>query len=304
MTISLRKLHYFVAAAEEGSITAAAQRLYISQPSISLAISDLEKSFKQPLFIRKPSSGVILTPTGQHILIKAQALLAHAREFQSTASTVGSTLSGKIRVACFVNLAPMHFASLLANFKYRYPNIQVEFYDRDQAEIFDGVRSAKYEVALTFDLGESNDFEEFDVIKVAKVPPHAILGKDHRLANETVVSLRDLVDEPLILMDLPHSREYLLSLFTVIDMRPNLKYLPRSFEMVRSLAGNHLGYGLLGLVPQGGHTYDGSLVKSVPLKEPVRALNMVVIKLKEVPMRKIAHVFLEFIRSHFNPSEN
>lgn len=299
MNLSLLKLRYFVTTAEEGSITAAAQRLHISQPSISAAISQLEDSLKLPLFIRKSSSGLILTPGGQQILSKARALLAHADEFQTTASTLNSEVSGRIRVACFVNLAPIHFASLLAKFKEKFPYIEVDFYDRDQSEIFDGIRNAKYELALTFDLGEPNEFDEFKVIFVAKIPPHAILAKNHRLAKQQSVSLKELSPEPLILMDLPHSREYLLSLFSFLKLHPNLKYLPRSFEMVRALAGNGLGYGLLGLVPKTTSTYDGSQVVSLPLKESVRYLNMIVIQLKQMPTRQVVETFTLFIKNHF-----
>jgi len=299
MNISLLKLRYFVTTAEEGSITAAAKRLYISQPSISTAISQLEDSLRLSLFIRKSASGVILTPAGQQILSKARALLAHADEFHTTASTLNSEVSGKIRVACFVNLAPMHFASLLAKFNEQFPYIEVEFYDRDQSEIFDGIRNAKYELALTFDLGEPSEFDEFKVIPVAKVPPHAILAKNHRLAKQQTVSLKELSPEPLILMDLPHSREYLLSLFSFLQLHPNLKYLPRSFEMVRALAGNGLGYGLLGLVPQTTSTYDGSQVVSLPLEESVGYLNMIVIQLKQMPTRQIVEIFTLFIKNYF-----
>jgi len=297
MDFSLRNLRYFVTTAEEGSVTAAARRLYISQPSVSAAISHLEESFNQQLFIRKPACGVILTPAGQQLLSKARVLLAHAEEFQTMAGALNSELSGRIRMACFVNLAPMHFASLLASFKRSYPDVEVEFHDRDQAEILDGIRDARYELALTFDLGE---LDEFDVTPVAKIPPHAILEKNHRLAGQSAVSLEELSPEPLILMDLPHSREYLLSLFSMLNLRPNLKYLPKSFEMVRALAGNGLGYGLLGLVPRAAHTYDGSIVISLPLTEPVRSLNIVVVQLKQMPMRHVANTFIQFTKEYFS----
>jgi DNA-binding transcriptional LysR family regulator len=239
----------------------------------------------------------MLTPAGQQLLSKARVLLAHAEEFQTTAGALNSELSGRIRMACFVNLAPMYFASLLANFMRSYPDVEVEFYDRDQAEIFDGIRDARYELALTFDLGE---LDEFEVISVAKIPPHAILEKNHRLAGQTAVSLKELSPEPLILMDLPHSREYLLSLFSMLNLRPNLKYLPRSFEMVRALAGNGLGYGLLGLVPRSSLAYDGSTVISLPLKEPLRDLNIVVVQLKKMPMRHVAKTFIQFTKEYFS----
>lgn len=297
MDISLRSLRYFVTTAEEGSVTAAARRLYISQPSVSSSILHLEESFNQKLFIRKPACGVMLTPAGQQLLPKARVLLAHAEEFHTMAGKLDAELSGRIRMACFVNLAPVYFASLLAGFQRRYPDVEVEFHERDQAEILNGIRDARYELALTFDLCE---LEEFDVTVLAEIPPHAVLPEDHPFAQQTAVSLKKLAPEPLILMDLPHSREYLLSLFTTLGIHPNLQYLPKTFEMVRAMAGNGLGYGLLGLEPRAQSTYDGTVVKSLPLIEPVRSLKVVAVQLKDMPVRCVTQAFIEYIKEYFS----
>jgi DNA-binding transcriptional LysR family regulator len=296
MKFSLRGLRYFVTTAEEGSVTAAARRLYVSQPSVSAAIAQLEAAFDQQLFIRKPAHGVILTPAGHQLLPEARILLAHAEEFQTMAGTLDAELSGRIRVACFTNLAPAYFAALLGRFQSRYPAVEVEFHDGDQAEILDGVRTARFELALTFDL---QPLDDFDVVELAQIPPHAVLSESHPLARQSAVSLRALASEPLILMDMPHSREYLLSLFQQLQIRPNLRYLPVSFEMVRALAGNGLGYGLLNLVPRSSVTYDGTAVRSLPLVEPVRPLRLAVVRLPQMPVRRVAHAFVDFARDYF-----
>lgn len=296
MKFSLRNLRYFVTVAEEGSVTAAARRLYVAQPSVSAAIAQLERAFDQKLFIRRPAHGLTLTPTGQQLLPEARILLAHAEEFQTMAGTLDAELCGRLRMACFTNLGPAYFAALLSRFRHRYPAVEVEFHDGDQAEILDGVRTARFELALTFDL---RPLDDFDVVELARIPPHAVLCKSHPLAKGSRVSLRKLAPEPLILMDMPHSREYLLSLFEQLHIRPNLRYLPASFEMVRALAGNGLGYGLLNLVPRSPVTYDGTVVRSLPLVEKVRPLRLAVVRLPQMPVRRVTQAFVEFAREYF-----
>ncbi len=299
MNLTLRSLRYFVATAEEGSVTGAARRLYVSQPSVSAAIAQLEAACKQQLFIRKPACGVMLTPAGHQLLPEARVLLAHSDEFQAMAGALDAELSGRIRMACFINMAPVYFASLLGRFQSRYPGIEVEFHELDQAEILEGVRSASYEFAITFDLCS---LDGFDLTPLIEVPPHAILGETHPMAQQDAVSLRELAPEPLILMNMPHSREYLLSLFEQLHIRPNLRYLPSTFEMVRALAGNGLGYGLLGLEPRTLTAYDGSVVRSVPLVEPLRPLTLSVVQLPQMPVRRVARAFIEFAQEFFAES--
>ncbi|MCE8028676.1 LysR family transcriptional regulator [Halomonas daqingensis] len=296
MDLSLRSLRYFVTTAEEGSITAAARRLHISQPSVSSSILHLEDFFNQKLFIRKPSSGIVLTPAGQQLLPKARLLLAHAEELEIMTGKFDTELSGKIRMACFVNLAPVYFSSLLAGFQRRHPDIKVEFHELNQREILSGVSDARYELALTFNLC---DLEGFNVTTLTEIPPHAILPENHPFFHQSKVSLTELAPEPLILMDLPHSREYLLSLYTYLGIRPNLQYLPKTFEMVRTMAGNGLGYGLLSLVPKSPTTYDGTIVKALPIVEPVPSLKIVAIQSTDMPTRRVTHAFVEYMKEYF-----
>lgn len=297
MNLSLQNLRYFVTVAEMGSVTAAARRLYISQPSVSAAIKHLELMLGQQLFVRMPTRrGVVLTPAGERLLPRAHALLAQADDFQATAVAPGGKVAGTLRTACFVNLAPVYFADLLASFHSRHPWIKVRFRDGHQEYVLDGVRSGLFELGVTFDLGGLDDFE---ITVLAEVPPQAILAVDHPLARGSEVSLKELAPEPLILMDLPHTRDYFVSLFGELRMRPNLQHLTTSFEMVRALAGNGLGYGLLNLIPKSPITYDGKEVRAIPISEPLRPLRIVIIRLAKMPLREVSIAFVDFAREYF-----
>lgn len=73
--VSLRTLRYFVAAADHGNVTLAAQTLKVSQPSVSIAIARVEKLFNAQLFVRQHSKGMALTPAGTEVLREARKLL-------------------------------------------------------------------------------------------------------------------------------------------------------------------------------------------------------------------------------------
>ncbi len=86
MRYTLRQLGYFIAAAETGSITLASERVHISQPSISTAISHLERELGVQLFVRHHAQGLSLTPIGQIMLKEAKRLVEQAEGLYALAS--------------------------------------------------------------------------------------------------------------------------------------------------------------------------------------------------------------------------
>src|SRR5882724_1507991 len=86
MRFTLRQIEYFIATAETGSITLASERLNISQPSISTAISHLELELETQLFVRYHAKGLSLTPAGRALLAEAKRLVDQAEQMYAVAS--------------------------------------------------------------------------------------------------------------------------------------------------------------------------------------------------------------------------
>ena len=107
-----------------------------------------------------------------------------------------------------------------------------------------------------------------------------------------------LAPEPLILMDLPHTRDYFLSLFYAAGVAPQVRYRSTSFEAVRTLVGNGLGYAILNLKPAADTTYDGTRVACVPLSDLHRPLHIVLVTLKKIAKRRMVATFQDFARGY------
>jgi DNA-binding transcriptional LysR family regulator len=225
-----------------------------------------------------------------------RSLLAHADEFQLRAGALGHSLEGELSVACFTNLGPAYFSNLLARFCRAHPSVSVKIYIGDQQEILSGLTGGQYELAVTFDLDIPKNFEW---LALAAIPPQVVLPVKHPLANARRVSLKRLAPEPLILMDLPHTRDYFMSLFHRLHISPNLHLLSTNFEMVRTLVGNGLGYSILNLAPQSSSTYDGTRVRYVPIIEDVRPLEIGCLSVGRVAQRRIAKAFIEHTQEYF-----
>ncbi|MBU2582929.1 MAG: LysR family transcriptional regulator [Alphaproteobacteria bacterium] len=296
MKCTLRQLGYFVAASDHGSISAASKALNVSQPSVSVAISQIEKSYGVELFTRKNSVGINLTTAGQIVLREARMLLAHANDFDALATDVAQEVSGEIRIASFVNIAPIYMASIIRSFQKSHPDVLVKTFIGNQKEILEGIRSGHFEVAVSFDLGLSNEFR-IDVGR--SLPPKLVVHADHVVANRKAASLGDIIKEPFIYLDLPYSRDYFFSLFERSGLRPELTTPVASYETIRSYVGNRLGFSILNLVPRNATNYDGTKVRYISLKEDHRPLNICCVSLKRVVQRRAIIAFIDHFKNFF-----
>src|SRR5262245_26051590 len=122
---TLRQLEYAIAVADHSSVAAAAEMLGIAQPTVSAAIIKLEEQLGVQLFLRHHAQGVSPTPLGHRFLTEARSLVAHANEFQREAESAGTAISGELRIASFLTMAPAFVPGLIEQFQRRYPLISL-----------------------------------------------------------------------------------------------------------------------------------------------------------------------------------
>ncbi|MGW8765903.1 LysR family transcriptional regulator [Streptomyces sp. NPDC055815] len=266
MTLSLRQLTYFVAAAEAGTIAGAAAREHISQSTVSLAISELERTLGVQLFLRRQAKGLTITQAGQAVLADARPLLAHADELVSSARSLGGQLSGSLTIGCYTTLAPFLMPGVLEGFAEEHPTVELSFTEGSQVELQENLLNGSCELALLYDLDLQPGVH---VEKLYSTRPHVLLPRAHPLAQRGSVSLHDLADDSMILLDYPPSRHYFTQLLESLDIRPVIRHTTSSFETVRSLVARGLGYSLLIQRPASGVSYEGIPLVACTIREPV-----------------------------------
>jgi DNA-binding transcriptional LysR family regulator len=296
MKYTLRQLRYFVSASDHGSITNAAKALNVSQPSVSTAIIHLESEYGLAVFMRKRSLGVELTPAGAILLREARMLLDHASDFDAIATNVADEISGEVRVSSFVNIAPIYLAGIIRSFLEKYPNVNIVTHIGNQQEVLESIKSGRFEIAVTFDLALTNEYK-IDIVN--ELPPRLVVHRGHKVASRSSASLRDVIDEPFIFLDLPYSRDYFFSLFEGQGLRPTQTIQVASYETIRTFVGNGLGYSLLNLVPQNATNYDGTQVSYVPLEGANRPLKMCCVSLRRQTYRRVVLAFINHVKEYF-----
>ena len=296
MQYTLKQLRYFVAVSEQGSISVAARTLHISQPALSAAISQLESAIGLPLLMRHHARGVSITPAGRQFLSRARGLLSHAEEIQNVGKDLGSSVSGTLVVGCFTTLAPFFIPQLFRVLEHAYPTLSIELSEGTLDHVQHDLIMGKSELALVYRI----DLDPRLLSKaLTTVIPHAVLPEDHALASNTSISLSKLVMEPMILLDLPHSRDYFQSLFRDIGIEPNIRYRTQSFELVRGLVGQGHGYSVLNLKPTSNKTYDGGSVKYIPIESPAKELIIALAYARDLTLTRRAIAFFDTCEEFF-----
>jgi DNA-binding transcriptional LysR family regulator len=289
----LVQLRYFVGAAERLSMTETARDFFVAQSAVSSAIAQLESQVGAQLFIRQRSKGLVLTPAGLQFLGDVRALLSGLDDALDEARGIDNQVRGSIRIGCFVTISPFLVPPLISLARERHPNLEIQIEELDAGEALEALRSGRVEFHVGYDFGFGVDMKR-DL--VAMVEPHVVLPATHALAGEKSVHLRQLHKEKFVLLDLPSSREYFLSMLDAAGLEPDVRYRAKEYETVRSLVARGHGFSILNLHPAHNLTYDGSQVATVPLEGDVPALPMVVASLQSVRQSARAKAVAELLK--------
>lgn len=293
---TLRQLEYFVATASSGSIAAAAQRVHVAQPTISNALAKLERQLETQLFVRHHAQGVSLTPAGRRFVTEARRLLQHAEELQEKPEDSGEALSGTLEIGCYGTVGPQFMPALIAAFSAEHPEVEIKLQEGDQTGLVTGLRSGRFEMALLYDIELPQDLL---VTPLATFEPYVLLYRGHRLAKRKQVALRDLAEEPLVLLDVPPSRGYFLGLFREAGLSPRIAFSSPSLEMVRGLVSRGCGVSVLVTRPRGDQSYDGQPLVIRPLADAVQTSALAIAQLGEMRPTRVMAAFLAFCRERF-----
>lgn len=296
MNITLRQLEYVVAASREGSIIGAASSLNISTSSILMAIEKFEQEFGIQLFVRQRSKGLVTTAAGARAIARTIRMLDEADAYVRDISGGDEIPSGELRVGSFTSISPNIAPQVIRELRRSYPNLIVHLSEGDILSIQQSLRDGSVDILLTYDAGL---WEEFDAEILAKAPPHVVLAESDPLAAKDRISLHDLTDHTLLFLNLPHSRNYVQSLFERCGAKPGPLQRFESFEMVRSSAAAGLGAAILNIRPLTDNTYSGLPVACRPLIEAEPSPNIVLATRRGSRISRRAQAFAAFCRQFF-----
>lgn len=215
--MDLYLLRYFLAVVETGSFTRAADRTFVTQPTLSAGIKKLETQVGQLLFERT-NRRVFLTDAGTRFLPRAKAILHECNLALQSLDEAEST--PVLRLGVLTTLSNRAVGSLLAGFREAFPQATIEITDGSEQELVNRMDDRSLDYALTLHRGES----EARVIELSTEDYCFILPRTHKLAGREIVSASDLREEYMIVRSRCEVLSETSRYFTDNNVRPRLVY--------------------------------------------------------------------------------
>ena len=176
LSLTIRQLEYVAAVARHEGISSAAEMMNVSQPSISVALAQVEQHLGYKIFLRRNGAKLETTSKGRAFIAELQDVL-HAF---AVATEGRGRQKMPVHIGCFSDLAPMIMAPLLKKLAALHPEISVFFKLENFETLNDELKSGRIDFAVSYDLGFS---EEFDRKQIASLRPHIVVGVSHALAD-------------------------------------------------------------------------------------------------------------------------
>ncbi|MEB3766494.1 LysR family transcriptional regulator [Acinetobacter sp. MD2] len=293
--ISLRQMEYFVATAESGSIIIASEKIHVSSPSISAAIAHIESELQVQLFIRQHAKGLILTNVGEQVMKECQQILAQAGSLYALAANFSGSVRGPLKLGCFTAFAPMLYAEIIHGFSNLYKSVDLELCEGDQEVLINGLQRNVLDVVLTYDLNIDDNFIHFEPL--ASLPPYALFSEEHPLAQAPAVTLEELSEQPMILLDMPYSNDYFISLFKKNNLNPKIVKTSKNSEVIRAMVANNIGYSILNVRPKINTSLDGKRLVRVRISGEQRPMQIGLATAKNAVQNIVTQAFISRCRA-------
>ncbi|GAA4328263.1 LysR family transcriptional regulator [Pigmentiphaga soli] len=232
-------LRIFVAVAEEGSLSGAAEKVHLAIAAVSKRITDLEASSGAALFLRH-ARGVSLTPAGHALLQHAREILFRIDQMQSDLHQYTPGMKGQLRIASIGTALSQFLPTDLSHFSRAHPNVVIELSELRSTEVIDGVRDGRFDIGI-FAATTPHD-------GLATYPYHSdelcvVVPGDHPLAGRASVRFVDTLEYPYI--GQPLGSSLLNTLLAHSAMRLKVRFHVRSGHIFCRMVHEGLGIGVM-----------------------------------------------------------
>jgi LysR family hydrogen peroxide-inducible transcriptional activator len=240
--MNLKDLKYLVALADTGHFGKAAERTFVSQPTLSAQLKKLEEYLGVKLVERQPNN-VQLTDVGKEVVVRARRMLAEGDEIIALARNNTDPLSGKLRMALIPTIGPYLLPRVMQKIRKTLPNLSLMLYEHQTEPLLKRLRDGE------IDLGIMALPTAPDGLEVRELYTEAFtlaLPNGHALAQKSAIRAQDLKGHTLLLLEDGHClRDQALEVCSRVDIREPEDFRATSLETLRQMVVAGLGITLL-----------------------------------------------------------
>lgn len=292
---TLKQLRYFVALAEAGHYRKAAERLGISQPSLSVQIGNLEATLRH-LLVERGRAGAILTPAGREVLARAKAILDDVAALTETSESLRSGLAGTFRLGSSTTLGPYLLPRVVRRLHADHPALRLLIRDGIPRDLLTDLLEGRLDLVLTQLPVPSTDLM---VTRLFREPLWLAVAHDHPLADRSNTDDVDLAKETLLtLSDGFALHAQIAELAHDAGAALRLDYEGTSLDALRQMVAMNMGVALLpALYAQSEIRSRNGDVSLLPFRNGRLTRSIGVVWRKTTGRTPALAVFAEVIRS-------
>ncbi|MCP5081818.1 MAG: LysR family transcriptional regulator [Alphaproteobacteria bacterium] len=298
MRVSIKSLHYFLSAAERGSISKAAEVHNVVPSAVSSAIELVEAEFELKLVQRYPAKGIRPTAAGKAMMRKIRHLVEEYDSLLLEGAELRTALSGNLSVGYYAPVAPAFLPAIVGPLVQDHPGVTLSLAEVDNERAQSGLLNGEYDLILFV---AENVRTGIAYETLIEAPPYVLVPQGHSTASKQFVDLAELREEPLVLLDLPVTNEYYRGLLEEAGGGANVVATASTHEMVRSMVGAGVGCSILNMLPASSVTYAGDEVTAVPIRSDVAPLKLALGHLGGKP-RRLIQAFIDAAHGYFESS--
>jgi LysR family hydrogen peroxide-inducible transcriptional activator len=241
--MNLKDMKYLVALADTGHFGKAAERTFVSQPTLSAQIKKLEEYLGVKLVERQPKN-VQLTEVGKQIVVRARRMLDESDEIVALARSNTDPFAGKLKVALIPTIGPYLLPRIMQKIRKAVPQLGLMLYEYQTEPLLKRLRDGEIDLGIMALLPALQDGLEsralYEEAFTVALPNH------HPLAAKSSIKLQDLKGETLLLLEDGHClRDQALEVCSRVDVREAEDFRATSLETLRQMVVAGLGVTLL-----------------------------------------------------------
>lgn len=293
--MNLRHLKYYVATAETGQVSRAANALSISQSSVTSAIKDLEAELGASLFHRI-AQGMELTDAGREFLASAREILEKVDDARRLTRR-RSKAKGRVSLAASYTVMGYFLPYHLDRIARLHPDLEIQLHELNRESIEEGLLANRFDLAvmLTSNIA-SPDIDSETLVKSAR---RLWLPSGHGLLGSGKVTFGEIAREDYIMLTVDEAAHTAMKYWTLTGFRPKIRLRTTSVEAVRSMVANGQGVTILSDMVYRPWSLEGKRIETLSPDIEIPTMDIGIAWRKGADLSPAASLFIEYFRQSF-----
>ncbi len=240
--MNIRELEYLIAVEEERHFHRAAERCFVSQPTLSGQLKKLEQELGV-LLVERNNRQVSMTEAGHAVVRHARAVLVEINTIKNIANYYQDPMVGDVRVGIIPTIAPYLLPIIMTQLNNAFPKLKIWLYEYQTHVLLEKLQKSELDFLILALPIEKHNFTEQDLFRE---PFRLAVKKDHSFAKKKLIHMGDLAQQELLLLEEGHClRGHILDVCQLAGVKEQGQYHATSLETLRHMVGEGMGMTLI-----------------------------------------------------------